>query len=106
MEHGGKQLENVEKVDTMVIQVKIVLILNIDFLILKENYDVMECKASLFYVIRDVVPILWQALCTRVLILLFFKTQGRVFFKHESMIEGALKPSKNLLLNVKIIFFF
>ena len=48
MVHGGKQLDKVEKVDTMVIQDKIVLILNIDFLISEENYDVMECKALLF----------------------------------------------------------
>ena len=105
MVHGNKQLDEVEKVDTMVIQEKIVLILNIDFLISEENYDVMECKALLFYMLPDVVPILWQALRTRVLILLFFKTQGRVFLKHKSMIEGALKPSKNLFLNVKINFF-
>ena len=74
MVHGGKQLDKVEKVDTMVIQDKIVLILNIDFLISEENYDVMECKTLLFYMLPDVVPILWQAFCARVLILLFFKT--------------------------------
>ena len=106
MVHGGKQLDKVEKVDTMVIQDKIVLILNIDFLISEENYDVMECKTLLFYMLLDVVPILWQAFCARVLILLFLKTQGRVFFIHESMIEEALKPSKILFLNVKIILFF
>ena len=105
MVHGGKQLDKVEKVDTMVIQDKIVLILNIDFLISEENYDVMECKTLLFYMLPDVVPILWHAFCARVLILLFLKTQGRVFFIHESMIEEALKPSKILFLNVKIIFF-
>ena len=105
MVHGDKQLDEVEKVDTMVIQVKIVLILNIGFLISEEYHDVMECKALLFYVLLDVVAILWQALCARVLILLFFKTQGRVFFKHESMIEGALKPSKILFPNEKIILF-
>ena len=105
MVHGDKQLDEVEKVDATVIQGKIVLFLNIGFLISEEYHDVMECKAFLFYVLPDVVPILWQALRARVLILFFFKTQGRVFFKHESMIEGALKPSKILFPNEKIILF-
>ena len=105
MVHEDKQLDEVEKVDTIVVQNQIVLILNIDFFISKEFHDVMECKALLFNVLPDVVPILWQALRARVLILLFFKTQGRVFFKHKSMIEGALKPSKILFPNEKIILF-
>ena len=44
MEHGDKQLDEVEKVDTMVIQEKIVLILNIDFHISEEYHDVMDAK--------------------------------------------------------------
>ena len=75
MVHGDKQLDEVKKVDTMVIHEKIALILNIDFFI-SEEYHGDGCKALLFYVLPDVVPILWQALHARVLILLFFKTQG------------------------------
>ena len=44
MVHGDKQLDEVEKVDTMVIQEKIVLILNIDFHISEEYHDVMDAK--------------------------------------------------------------
>ena len=44
MVHGDKKLAEVEKVDTVVIQEKIVSILNIDFLIFEEYHDVMDAK--------------------------------------------------------------
>ena len=76
MVHKDKQLDEVEKVDAMMVQNQIVLILNIDFLISKEFHNVMECKNLLFYVLQEVVPTLRQVLPARVLILLYFKIQG------------------------------
>ena len=76
MVHEDKQLDEVEKVDAMLVQNQIVLILNIDFFISKEFHDVMERKTLLFYVLLEVVPILRQVLLARVLILLYFKIQG------------------------------
>ena len=76
MVHEDKQLDKVEKVDAMVVQNQIVLILNIDFFISKEFHDVMECKTLLFYMLLEVVPILRQVLPAKVLILLYFKIQG------------------------------
>ena len=76
MVHEDKQLDEVEKVDAMLVQNQIVLILNIDFFISKEFHDVMERKTLLFYVLLEVVPILRQVVLARVLILLYFKIQG------------------------------
>ena len=76
MLHEDKQLDKVEKVDAMVVQNQIVLILNIDFFISKEFHDVMECKTLLFYMLLEVVPILRQVLPAKVMILLYFKIQG------------------------------
>ena len=76
MVHEDKQLDEVEKVDAMLVQNQIVLILNIDFFISKEFHDVMERKTLLFYMLLEVVPILRQVLLARVLILLYFKIQG------------------------------
>ena len=76
MVHEDKQLDEVEKVDAMLVQNQIVLILNIDFFLSKEFHDVMERKTLLFYVLLEVVPILRQVLLARVLILLYFKIQG------------------------------
>ena len=76
MVHEDKQLDEVEKVDAMLVQNQIVLILNIDFFISKEFHDVMERKTLLFYVLLEVVLILRQVLLARVLILLYFKIQG------------------------------
>ena len=76
MAHKDKQLDEVEKVDAMVVQNQIVLILNIDFFISKEFHDVMECKTLLFYMLLEVVPILRKLLPAKVLILLYFKIQG------------------------------
>ena len=76
MVHEDKQLDEVEKVDAMLVQNQIVLILNIDFFISKEFHDVMECKTLLFYMLLEVVPILRKLLPAKVLILLYFKIQG------------------------------
>ena len=79
MVHEDKQFAKVEKVDTMMlpmVQDKIVVIPNIDFVIPEEFNNVMECKTSPFFVLQKVVPILKQKLRARVLIILHFKTSG------------------------------
>ena len=93
MVHDDKQLDKVEKVDTMVlpmVQDKIAVIPHIDFVILEEFNDAMECKISLSSVLPTVVPILTQKLRARVLIILHFKTRGQVFSNQRSMMQGAL----------------
>ena len=107
MVHDDKQLYKVEKVDTVLlpmVQDKIAVIPHIDFVILKEFNDVMECKTSLSSVLPTVVPILTQKLHARVLIILHFKTRDQVFSNQSSMMEGALKSNsfKILFLNLKL----
>ena len=105
--HDDKQLYKVEKVDTVVlpmVQDKIAVIPHVDFVILEEFNDAMECKTSLSSVLPTVVPILTQKLHARVLIILHFKTRDQVFSNQSSMMEGALKSNsfKILFLNLKL----
>ena len=71
-----------EKVDNIVlpmVQDKIVLIPHIDFVI-PEEFDMVEFKVFLFFVLPKVIPNLKQVLVISILILQCFKTRGQVFF--------------------------
>ena len=78
MVHKDKQFAKVEKVDNIVlpmVQDKIMLIPHIDFVIPKE-FDMVEFKVFLFFVLPKVIPDLKQVLLVNVLILQCFRIQG------------------------------
>ena len=79
--HEDRKFAKVEKVDNVVIpmvQDKIVLIPHIDFVI-PEEFDMVEFKVFLFFVLPKVIPDLKQMLLVSILILQCFRTWGRVF---------------------------
>ena len=63
---------------------------HIEFLIPNKSNDLMESKASLFFILPTVVPDLKQVLRVRILLLQHFKTQGRVFSNQRSMMRHNL----------------
>ena len=78
MVHKDKHFAKVEKVDNIVlpmVQDKIMLIPHIDFVI-PEEFDMVEFKVFLFFVLPKVIPDLKQVLLVNVLILQCFRIQG------------------------------
>ena len=87
--HEDRQFAKVEKVDNVVIpmvQDKIALIPHIDFVI-PEEFDMVEFKVFLFFVLSKVIPDLKQVLVVNILILQCFKTRGQVFFNQRRMMR-------------------
>ena len=68
------------------VQEEIILIPHIDFVIPNE-FDVVELKVFLFPVLPKVVSDLKQVLFVSILILQYFKTQGRVFSNQRRMMR-------------------
>ena len=60
---------------------------HIEFIISNKFNDVMESKAPLFSVLPTVVPELKQVFHIRLLLLQYYKTQGRVFSNQRSMMR-------------------
>ena len=67
------------------VQDKVVLIPHIN-LVIPEEFDMVEFKVFLFFVLPRVILNLKQVLVARILILQCFKTQGRVFSNLRRMI--------------------
>ena len=79
--HEDKQFAKVDKVDKILLpmfQDKIMLIPHIDFVI-PEEFDMVEFKVFLFFVLPKVIPDWKQMLLVSILILQCFRTRGRVF---------------------------
>ena len=66
------------------IQYEIILIPHIDFVILNE-FDMVEFKVFLFFMLPKVIPNLKQVLLIGILILQCFRTRGRVFSNQRRM---------------------
>ena len=89
MVHKDKHFAKVEKVDNIVlpmVQDKIMLIPHTDFVI-PEEFDMVEFKVFLFFVLPKVIPDLKQVLVVNILILQCFKTRGQVFFNQRRMMR-------------------
>ena len=71
---------------------------HIEFIIPDKFNDVMESKAPLFSVLPTVVPELKQVFHIRLLLLQYYKTQGRVFSNQRSMMQEPHKDYFILIL--------
>ena len=81
MVHEDKWFAKVEKVDNIVcpmVQDKIMLIPHIDFVI-PEEFDMVEFKVFLFFMLPRVIPNLKQVLLISILMLQRFRTRGQIF---------------------------
>ena len=67
------------------VQDKVMLIPHIN-LVIPEEFDMVECKVFLFFVLPKVILNLKKVLVASILILQCFKTQGRVFSNLRRMI--------------------
>ena len=68
------------------VQVEIILIPHIDFVIPNE-FDVVEFKIFLFFMLPKVIPDLKQVLLVNILLLQCYKTRGQVFSNHRRMMQ-------------------
>ena len=72
------------------VQVEIILIPHIDFVIPNE-FDVVEFKIFLFFMLPKVIPDLKQVLLVNILLLQCYKTRGQVFSNHRRMMQETQK---------------
>ena len=68
------------------VQDEIILIPHIDFVIPNE-FDVVEFKIFLFFMLPKVIPDLKQVLLVNILLLQCYKTRGQVFSNHRRMMQ-------------------